>query len=162
MNAFKKKLIVSGVAIAMAVGGAASFAKGGMDYDFEPNSNQSQRLEYIFNQLELTEAQQAEVNQVMAAFREQNREMMWDTMKAMRDQEDRPTKEEMQTIRDQHREASRATLRQQLGTVLSADQVDELVEYLDAHRSMGDRGDHHGNKGENRDSDNRGQTSKGK
>ena len=91
------------------------------------------RFDYIFSQLNLTDAQRSEVVDIMttqmAERREQHREQ--------RDSgADRPTAEERQALRD----AARTALSDELGTVLQADQVEGLITYLEAHQPQGKKG----------------------
>jgi Spy/CpxP family protein refolding chaperone len=128
MKAFNKKLIAGALATTMVLSAGTAFAKGnGQD------RNPAERLNYIFTQLEITEAQQTEILDIMQTLASEQREVMWDTMKELRDSEDRPTTEEMQAMRETNKAAQIQALTDQLNTVLSPQVTEELVEYLEAH-----------------------------
>jgi hypothetical protein len=103
-------------------------------------------LDYIYTELALTEEQQADVNAVLEAFRDQTREEMRAAREELSDDE-RPTREEMAEIREAHRAELLASLTDELNSVLSADQVEDLVTYIDAHSQGGPRGGHGGRAG---------------
>lgn len=88
---------------------------------------QGPRLEYIFNQMELSDDQRTEVQTVLQDFRSERRE----AMKARREAgEPRPSREEMLALRETHKRE----LAERLSTVLTAEQVEEFTTYLEAHR----------------------------
>lgn len=98
------------------------------------------RLDYIFNQLELTEEQRTQVQDIMKTVMEERRE----DMRARRQSgEGRPSREEMQALREEHR----AELANRLNAVLTGEQVNELTTYLEAHRPRHHHRDHRGHHG---------------
>lgn len=147
MKAFNKKLIAGAMATSLMFAAGGAFA-GSYGQQRDP----AERLSYIFTQLEITEAQQAQIVEIMETVVEEQREAMWDTMKELRDSEDRPTAEEMQAMRDTHRAEHLQLLTDQLNTVLSPEVTEDLVEYLEAHGmgkaygrgGNGQRGGHNG------------------
>jgi len=141
MKTLNKKLIAGAIALTLAATAATSFAKGGAEKD------PTQRFNYIFTQLELNEAQQADVIAVMEVLREEHRQEMWDQRKETRDSEDRPSAEEMAALKEANRAEQTQALTDQLNTVLSPELTAELVEYLDAHRAMGMQKGQRGGKG---------------
>lgn len=145
MKTFNKKLISSAIVLTMSTVAAVSFAKGPGNSDYDP----AQRFDYIFTQLSLTDAQQADVLAVLEQNRETNRDAMKAQMQALRDSEDRPSREEMFALREANREARNIELTDQLNMVLSPEVTNQFVEYLDAHRGMdmhADRGSKKGDK----------------
>lgn len=88
-----------------------------------------QRFEYIFNQLSLSESERQQVQEILQTRAQERREAMRERRAAG---EERPSREEWRAAREQ----SRQMLESQLGTVLNAEQVEELVTYLDAHRGQ--------------------------
>jgi Spy/CpxP family protein refolding chaperone len=145
MNTLNKKIVASVFAASIAMTAGMTFAKGNGQ-----QANQGQRLDYIFTQLDLTETQQAEVLEVLANVREEQRQIMWDNKQAMKDREDAPTREEMEAIRTEHQTAMSQLVTDQLNTVLSTEVTEELVEYLDAHKGFGKQGGRGGQGGEGR------------
>ena len=131
----RKALIATGLVVALAAGSTGALAWGGGNKGpHEP----SQRFEYIFNQLNLTEEQSTQVIDIMQSFAESQRQ----AMQERRDSgAERPTQEEMDAIRAE----ARQQLSDQLGTVLQPTQVEELTTYLEFHsKGMGSRGHHRG------------------
>ncbi|WP_111642703.1 hypothetical protein [Marinimicrobium alkaliphilum] len=102
----------------------------------------AERFTYIFEQLELTDAEREQVREVMREVMQERREMMRAARTAGAE---RPSREDRQQARAEARE----TLTYRLGEVISAEQVDGLLTYMDAHR--GERGharQHRGKRGE--------------
>lgn len=134
----RKTLIATAVVIALAGSAGAVYAHDAMN-----QSRLTERLDYIFTQLNLTEAQRTEVVEIMttqmAELREQHREQRANGA-------ERPTPEEREALRA----AARTALTDELGIVLQADQVESLITYLDAHQPRGgkgmQRGGHHGHR----------------
>jgi hypothetical protein len=143
MNILNKKIVASVFAVSIAMTAGMSFAKGNGS-----QADPAQRLNYIFTQLELTEADQAAVLEVLASVREEQRQIMWDSRQAIQDREDAPTREEMDAIRTEHKAAMSQLVTDQLNTVLSPEVTEELVTYLDAHQGMGKQGPRGGKGGE--------------
>ena len=134
----RQSLIAIGVVMALAGSASAVYAHDAMN-----QNRMTDRFDYIFTQLNLTDTQRAEVLDIMttqmAERREQHREQ--------RDSDaERPTAEERQALRD----AARTALTDELGTVLQADQVEGLITYLEAHQPRGGKGMHGGHRGEHR------------
>lgn len=130
----RKTLIATAVVIALAGSVGAVYAQGAMN-----QNRMTERFDYIFTELNLTEAQRTEVVDIMTTqmndMREQHR--------AQRDADfERPTAEERQALRT----AAHTALIDELGTVLQAGQVEDLITYLEAHQSRGGKGmrDGHG------------------
>lgn len=134
----RQTLIAIGVVVALAGSASAVYAHDAM------NQNRlTDRLDYIFTQLNLTDAQRTEVVDIMitqvAERREQHREQ--------RDSDaERPTAEERQALRAE----ARTALTDELGTVLQADQVEGLITYLEAHQPRGGKGLRGGHRSEHR------------
>lgn len=131
----RKTLIATAVVIALAGSAGAAYAHSSMN-----QGRMTERFDYIFTQLSLTEAQRTEVVDIvttqMTELREQHR--------AQRDSDaERPTAEERQALRAE----ARTALEDELGTVLQADQVEGLIAYLEAHQPRGDKGMRGGHRG---------------
>lgn len=121
----RNTLIATTLALALTAGAGTAFAWGGPDGPRAP----ADRFTYIFSELNLSEETADDVLEVMDNFRDEQRQ----AMQARRDSgAGRPSEEEFEAIRSQ----ARTALSDQLGTVLSADQVDELMTYLDYHGPM--------------------------
>lgn len=133
-------VLATALTIALTAGATGAFAWGGGDRQPDP----AERFSYIFNELNLTEAQSTEVLDVMRSFADDQRT----AMRARRDSgAGRPSSEEMASLRA----AAQTALADQLGTVLTADQVADLMTYLEFHGPMmrggGRHGDRHPNGG---------------
>lgn len=140
MNTLKKKLVAGGVALVLATTAVGTFAKGGPDKEGERRGGMN--LDYIFTQLELTDEQRTEVQEVMTAFREQAREERAAEREARKNsEEEKPSQEEREAMREEAKAAMLVALTDQLNTVLAADDTAELIDYLEAHA-----GDHKGDK----------------
>jgi Spy/CpxP family protein refolding chaperone len=146
MSTMKKKLAAGGLALLLATAAVGSFAKDGQENGKKGERWGNVNLDYIYTELALTEEQQADVNAVLEAFRDQTREEMRAAREELSDDE-RPTREEMAEIREAHRAELLASLTDELNSVLSADQVEDLVTYIDAHSQGGPRGGHGGRAG---------------
>ena len=109
----------------------------------EPSKHHSQRWDYIFTQLDITEEQQAQVHTLFKEMATERRA----EMKAQREErkryheanegqyEDRSARRDAwQTERQVRREQARQNLSDRLGTILAPDQVEGLVTYMDAHK----------------------------
>jgi len=153
MTNFKKQMIAGAIAVTVALSASSAFAFGGGNKGGE--RDQSQRFEYIFNHLELSEEQQSEVLAIMEAVAEEQREVMWDAKKEFQNSEDRPNREEMQERMAVHKEALAQSLTDEFNMVLSPELTEELVEYIQAHSSHkgGNRGGRQGGKGGDQDND---------
>ena len=153
MKTMNKTIIAVAVAMTLTAATGTAFTKGNMGNQADPAT----KMSYIFTQLSLTEAQQADVLAVMEAAQAEQRAVMLDTRKAMRESDDRPTAEEMQAMREAHQTAQMQVLTDKLNTVLSPDVTADLVEYLAAHQGKGPA-NMHDRKGDDRNmGDNRGQ-----
>lgn len=149
MNTLNKKIIAGTVAATLVLTAGFTFAKGSGDEQRDP----SQRFEYIFTQLDISETDQAQVIEVMEGVMEMQRDAMWAVKQDLRDREERPTKEEMQSIRETQKASMLQQMTDQLNTVLSPEVTEEFVEYLEAHSHMamhGKRGGKGGFKGDDR------------
>lgn len=133
MNILSKKIIAGAFATTLILSAGIAVAQG----DGDKRQGQGPRLDYIYSQLELTEAEQVSVEEVLQAFAEENRQKMWDQRKAMQDLEDRPSQEDMAAQREANKAEALTLLTDRLNTVLSPNLTEELVEYLDAHHGMG-------------------------
>ncbi len=147
MKNFNRNLIAGGMTLVLLTTGASAFAKGG---EGEGNYRDSRGMntDYIYAQLSLSEDQIAEVTDILDTFAEENRDAMRGAMQSLRDSEQRPSREEMDTIREQNRTAHSEALLNELTQVLSAQQANEMIDYMDAHRPVGmmaDRGDRNSN-----------------
>jgi flagellar biosynthesis GTPase FlhF len=142
MKTLNKTLITTAVAMTLALSAGTTFAKGGQGFD--QAANQGQQLEYIFAQLNLSDAQQEDVLELLEETREAQRQAMWDARKATRDSEDRPSREEMQAQREAMQTAQMQLITDKLNTVLSPEVTDELVDYLEAHQGQGMKGERGG------------------
>lgn len=132
----RQALIAVGVVVALAGTASAVYA-----HDAMSQNRMTDRFDYIFTQLNLTDAQRAEVVDIMTTQMAERREQH----RAQRDSgADRPTSEERQAFRD----AARTALTDELGTVLQADQVEGLITYLEAHQPRGGKGMHGGHRGD--------------
>ncbi len=124
----RQTLIATAVVIALAGSAGAVYAQGAMN-----QGRMTERFDYIFTQLNLTEAQRTEVVGIMTTqmneLREQHRE-------ARDSDAERPTVEERQALRTE----ARTALVDELGTVLQADQVENLITYLETHQFRGGKG----------------------
>jgi Spy/CpxP family protein refolding chaperone len=138
MKTLNKTLIASAVAITLALSAGTTFAKGGQGSD--QAANQGQQLEYIFTQLNISDAQQEDVLELLEAAREEQRQAMWDIRKETRDSEDRPSREEMEAQREANQAAQMQLITDKLNTILSPEVTAELVDYLDAHQGAGMKG----------------------
>lgn len=121
----------------------------------EPSQHQSQRWDYIFTQLDVTEEQQAQVRELfkeMAAerratmqeqrearrqYREANGQQYQDKRERRAERQHQPDRDAWQAERQARREQARQNLQDRLGTILAPDQVEGFVAYLDAHKPMG-------------------------
>lgn len=132
----RNTLIATTLAVALAASAGNAFAWGGNDRQPDP----AERFSYIFSELNLTDEQAEDVLDVMRTFRDDQRQ----AMQARRDSgAGRPSEEEFEALRSN----ARTALADQLGTVLTADQVDDLMTYLEFHGPMmggGRRGEHRG------------------
>ncbi|TCS37674.1 Spy/CpxP family protein refolding chaperone [Reinekea marinisedimentorum] len=140
MSTMKKKIAAGGLALILATAAVGAFAKGGQENGDKGERRGNVNLDYIYTELALSEEQQADVNAVLEAFRDQTREDMKAAMEEFRDAEERPSREEMAEIREAHRAELLASLTDELNTVLTADQAEDLVTYIDAHSQGGPRG----------------------
>ncbi len=135
LTAPRKTLITTAVVIALAGSAGAVYAHDAMN-----QSRLTERFDYIFTQLNLTETQRTEVVDIMttqmAELREQHREQRANGA-------ERPTPEEREALRAEIRTA----LADELGTVLQGDQVEGLITYLEAHLPKGGKGMHGGHRG---------------
>ena len=147
MKTLNKTLIASAVAITLALSAGTTFAKGGQGFD--KAGNQAEQLEYIFTQLNISDAQQEDVLELLEAAREEQRQAMWDIRKETRDSEDRPSREEMQAQREANQAAQMQLITNKLNTVLSPEVTAELVDYLDAHQGAGMKGQRGGDSRQN-------------
>lgn len=121
----RKLMAATALITALAVGASSAYAWGGRQAP-------EQRLDYIFTQLNLTEAQKEQTLAIFAERAEQQRSAMRERRDANRESGERPEKPSAEE-RDAMRAAMRIELSDQLGTVLQAHQVEGLVEYLEAH-----------------------------
>ncbi|PTY37546.1 hypothetical protein BGP77_13685 [Saccharospirillum sp. MSK14-1] len=129
----RNTFIATALAVALTASASGAFAWGGNDRGQDP----SERFNYIFTELNLTEDQAEDVLDVMRTFRDDQRQ----AMQARRDSgAGRPSAEEFADLRAQ----AHTALSDQLGTVLSATQVEELMTYLEFHGPMMGGGRHHG------------------
>lgn len=132
----RQALIAIGVVVALAGSASAVYAHDAMN-----QNRMSDRFNYIFTELNLTDAQRTEVVDIMTTQMAERREQH----RAQRDSEaERPTAEERQALRA----AARTALTDELGTVLQADQVEGLITYLEAHQPRGGKGMHGGHRGD--------------
>lgn len=91
------------------------------------NEPQAHRLDYIFNELQLTDEQRTQTLDIMKSTMEQRRQ----DIQARRQSGDaRPDRETMKARRETHR----TELAERLNTVMTDEQVEDLLTYLDAHR----------------------------
>lgn len=132
----RKTLFATAVVIALAGSAGAVYAHDGMN-----QSRLTERFDYIFTQLNLTEAQRAEVLDIMTTQMTEQREQHWQQHDSGAE---RPTAEERQALRA----AARTGLTDELGTVLQADQVEGLITYLEAHQPRRGKGMHSGHRGD--------------
>lgn len=125
--------LILGASFALAHGGYGpgnGSMMGGM-YGGKAGPMSGPGYSYIFDQLDVTEDQQAQLETLMNDFRDEMRA-------TMSGRTERPTQEEM----DSHR----TLLKDRLATVLTAEQVDGLDAYMGAHNGrqgfggMGKRG----------------------
>lgn len=136
----KNALIATGLVVALAAGSTGALAWGNSDRgDRDP----SQRFEYIFNQLDLTEAQSTEVIEVMESFRDAQRDARQERRESG---EERPSEEEREAMKEQ----AQQQLADELGTVLQPTQVEDLMEYLEFH-GKGKCDKRHGGRDHHRD-----------
>lgn len=131
----RQSLIALGLVVALAGSASTVYAHDAM------NQNRLiDRFDYIFTQLNLTDAQRAEVVDIMTTQMTERREQH----RQQRDSgAERPTTEERLALRA----AARTALTDELGTVLQADQVEGLITYLEAHQPRGGKGMHGGHRG---------------
>lgn len=123
----RKLLLATAAAIVLGTAGVV-YAQGPMN-----EVRMTERFEYIFTELSLTEAQRTEVVDIFTNQRQQWR----DQRREQREEgQQRPSVEERQA---QHAEA-RTALADELGMVLQADQVEGLMAYLEAHQPRGGKG----------------------
>ncbi|WP_108125685.1 hypothetical protein [Saccharospirillum mangrovi] len=129
----RNSLLATALAVALTAGAGNALAWGGDDREADP----AERFSYIFNEMNLTDEQADDVLDVMRTFRDDQRQ----AMQARRDSgAGRPSKEEFEALRSQ----ARIALSDQLGTVLTADQVEDLMTYLEFHGPM--MGGRHGDR----------------
>lgn len=136
MKKFNKTLLAGAVAATLLMSAGVTYAKGGFGSDRYP----TERFDYIFTQLNLTEEQRSTVLDVLETSMEAQRETMRDSMWALRDQDERPSREQMQALMESHQATLYQTLTDQLNTVLSPEVTAEFIEYMDAHHAMGGMG----------------------
>lgn len=116
----KKNAIITSVIIVLTLITGYSMANG-MNRGPGMFSMRGPGMEYIFDELNVTDEQKTALEAVMTEFRDEMRSS---------DRTERPTEEE--------RAAHQALLQQRLSTVLTANQLDGIEKYMAAH-SM-DRG----------------------
>lgn len=139
MKRMNRSLIAGITATTLLLSGAVAFAAGN-DQQRDP----SQRFDYIFTQLDLSDDQRTAVIDVMEAAMEEHRDLMWQTMQSLREQDERPSREDMQALMTSQQAAMTQSLTDDLNTVLSPEVTAELIEYIEAHRGMGAMGRHGG------------------
>lgn len=129
----RKTLVAAVLAVALTTGAGSALAWGGAERTTDP----AERFSYIFNQLNLSDDQTDQVLDVMLSFRNDQRQ----AMQARRDSGvGRPSAEQFAALREQ----SHTALADQLGSVLNATQVEDLMTYLEFHGPMMGGGRHHG------------------
>ena len=129
----RNTLIATALAVALTTSATSALAWGGNERPQDP----AERFSYIFNELNLSDEQAEEVLDVMRSFRDDQRQ----AMQARRDSgAGRPSADEFAALREQ----AHTALSDQLGTILSATQVEELMTYLEFHGPMMGGGRHHG------------------
>lgn len=120
----------------------------------ESSQRQSPRWDYIFTQLDVTDEQQAQVHdlfQELAAerrakmqehrearrqYREASGQQYQDKRERRAERQQRPDREAWQAERQARREQARQNLQDRLGTILTPDQVEGFIAYLNAHKPM--------------------------
>lgn len=152
MNALNKKIIATTLAVTLSAVAVTGFAKGQGQSEFDA----AERFNYIFTELNLTEAQQTEVASILETTMTENREAMKALRAEMRelDESERPSREDMKAQREATKEARLQALTDELNTVLSADDTEAFVSYLEAHSHDKKGGKGKGKRGE-RDMDQR-------
>lgn len=134
-NAPRKTLIATAVVVALAGTAGVVYAHDGIS-----QSRMTERFDYIFTELNLTEAQRADVMEVMTT-------QMTELREQHREQHASGAERPMPEARDALHSQMRIDLEDELGTVLQADQVEGLMTYLDAHQPRGAKGMHGGHRG---------------
>ncbi|MCH8530277.1 MAG: hypothetical protein LAT65_05440 [Saccharospirillum sp.] len=134
-NTQPRKLLLATAAVIVLGTAGVVYAQSPMN-----QARMTERFDYIFTELNLTEDQRTEVMDIvtnqMQQWRNQHREQ--------RDEgQQRPHAEERQA---QHAQA-RTALADQLGMVLQADQVEGFMTYLEAHQPRGGKGMQRGHEG---------------
>ncbi|EAR08061.1 hypothetical protein [Reinekea blandensis] len=146
MTSFKKQFIAATVVATLALGAGSAYAFNGGG---RGQVDAAERFDYIFTQLELTDAQRTEVLAVLEANWDAQRDAMWEVRQSLMDREERPSYEEMQAIRDAHQADMTQQLTDELNVILRPDVTAEFIEYMEAHRGgfgpgsrggMGERG----------------------
>lgn len=109
--------------------------------------NKQPKFEYIFNQLDLNEQQREEVISLLKDHRQEHRSARRDygsgKAKSRGERPDRETIEAMREQRQEHREQRQAELASSLNQVLAPDQVEQLMEYMEAHRPQRHQRNHY-------------------
>lgn len=124
----RKLLAATALVTAMSIAATSAYGWSGRQAS-------EQRLDYIFSQLDLTEAQKEQTLAIFAERAEQQRNAMREHRNAVRESGERPERPSAEE-RTAMREGMRIDLTDQLGTVLQAHQVEGLLEYLEAHSGM--------------------------
>ncbi|MFC3701668.1 hypothetical protein ACFOND_08470 [Reinekea marina] len=135
-----KKLLAGLLTVTMLTTAGLSMANSGSaDQNGDKRAKHSQmlgktvKLDYIFGQLNLTEETQASVTEVLKTFQESQRELMKAQREAMKESDSKQSQEEMAALREAKKAELRIALTDQLNTVLSPEQSEALVDYLEAH-----------------------------
>lgn len=116
-----KKLTMGIAALVLVFGFAGvAMAWGGPGSMMNRGDRQGHQMETMFEQLQVTEAQQEQIEAIMSDMREQHQSAM---------QGQRPDPD----TREQLREAYQAQLLSELGKVLTAEQLDGLSTYMENH-----------------------------
>jgi Spy/CpxP family protein refolding chaperone len=138
LNKLTRKSIVAGsLVIALASSSGFVYAHNAMNQD-----RLSDRFDYIFTQLNLTDDQGAATLDI---FQKQMSEMREQHHASREAGAERHMAEQRQAMQA----SAHTALADALGTVLQADQIDGLMTYLDAHQPRGGkgmRGGHHGSR----------------
>ena len=121
----RKLLAATALVTAMSIAASSAYGWGG-------HPAAEHRLDYIFNQLDLTETQREQSLAIFAERAQQQRDAMKEHRQSMRSSGERPTRPTTKE-RDARMAEMRMELADQLGLILQAHQVEGLMEYLEAH-----------------------------
>lgn len=133
---YAKTLLAATLGLFIAIGSTQAMANDGKRQGMRGGMS----MNYIAGQLDITEEQQAQVQDIMRRIMTEQRDAMRAEMKETpRRERTRPSAETMA----EHRAQINTLLADELGTVLRPEQIDGLLTYMNAHMPSHDGRGHH-------------------